>query len=55
MEHFVAPLRVVRQQVTNPGFPQVDLAAHRLMLPEVFLGMVPALTLVFTACATQRT
>jgi hypothetical protein len=28
MLHFVAPFAVVRQQVTNPGRPQVDLAAQ---------------------------
>jgi hypothetical protein len=28
VEHFVAPAAVVRQQVTNPGFPQVDRAAQ---------------------------
>jgi len=28
--HFVTPLVFVRQHVTNPGFPHVDLAAHRL-------------------------
>jgi len=28
MLHFVAPLAVVRQQVTNPGRPQVERAAQ---------------------------
>jgi len=28
MLHFVTPFAVVRQQVTNPGRPQVDLAAQ---------------------------
>jgi hypothetical protein len=30
VEHFVTPLALVRQHVTNPGFPQVDRAAHFL-------------------------
>ena len=28
VEHFVLPAAVVRQQVTNPGFPQVEWAAQ---------------------------
>src|SRR5262245_21131272 len=28
--HFVRPTPSVRQQLTNPGFPHVDLAAHLL-------------------------
>ena len=33
VEHFVVPFDVVRQQVTNPGLPQVDRAAHLVMVP----------------------
>jgi hypothetical protein len=33
VEHFVTPFAVVRQQVTNPGLPQVDLAAHLTTAP----------------------
>src|SRR5436305_1582013 len=49
MEHFVTPFALLRQQVTNPGFPHVDLAAHRTMAPREAFG------LPFTACATHRT
>src|SRR5207249_1941976 len=31
--HFVVPLELVRQQVTNPVFPQVQRAAHFLAAP----------------------
>jgi hypothetical protein len=33
VEHFVTPFAVVRQQLTNPGLPQVDLAAHLTTAP----------------------
>ena len=33
VEHFVTPLAFVRQQVTNPGLPHVDLAAHLTTAP----------------------
>jgi len=33
VEHFVAPFALVRQQVTKPGFPHVDRAAHRWIAP----------------------
>ena len=49
MEHFVTPFALLRQQVTNPGFPHVDLAAHCTMAPREAFG------LPFTACATHRT
>src|SRR5258708_3212738 len=50
-EHFVLPF-LVRQQVTNPGLPQVDLAAHFLTAPRQFFGR---LTLLFAESATQLT
>jgi hypothetical protein len=55
IEHFITPFLVVRQQVTKPGFPQVERAAHRLMAPENAFGAAPALMLAFTACATHFT
>jgi hypothetical protein len=33
VEHFVTPFALVRQHVTNPGLPQVDLAAHLTTAP----------------------
>jgi hypothetical protein len=39
VEHFVTPLELVRQQVTNPDLPQVDLAAHFTTAP-LQLGFV---------------
>jgi hypothetical protein len=39
VEHFVTPLALVRQQATNPGLPQVDLAAHFTTAP-LQLGFV---------------
>jgi hypothetical protein len=33
VEHFVTPFGLVRQQVTKPGLPQVDLAAHFTTAP----------------------
>jgi len=44
IEHFVVPLPVVRQQVTAPGLPHVERAAHRLTKRAQLL-------LVRTACA----
>ena len=37
MEHVVTPRGVVRQHETNPGLPQVDLAAH---LTTAFLALL---------------
>jgi len=45
IEHFVVPLAVVRQQVTAPGLPHVEWAAHRLTKRA-------QLSLVRTACAS---
>ena len=36
--HFVLPDSLVRQQVTNPGFPQVDRAAQRFTAPLQYVG-----------------
>jgi hypothetical protein len=33
IEHFLLPLRSVRQHVAKPGFPQVDCDAQRLTRP----------------------
>ena len=55
MEHFVAPVAVVRQQVTKPGLPQVDLAAHDLTAPLQRLGRVPALTAAFATPTAHLT
>lgn len=38
--HFVVPDALVRQQVTNPGFPQVERAAHRFTAPLQYVGRV---------------
>jgi hypothetical protein len=50
-EHFVLPF-LVRQQVTNPGLPQVDLAAHFLTAPLQLLGR---LRLLLAESATHFT
>src|SRR5262245_23998981 len=42
--HVVAPAARVRQHVTNPGLPHVDLAAQRLTSPLHVLGRIPAAT-----------
>jgi hypothetical protein len=33
IEHFALPLAIVRQQVTSPGLPQVEFAAHLTTAP----------------------
>jgi hypothetical protein len=43
-----------KQQVTKPGFPHVERAAHRLTVPLQFVGS-PFATAAFTAWATQLT
>src|SRR5262245_57680288 len=53
VEHFVTPLALVRQQVTNPDLPQVDLAAHFTTAP-LQLGFVSC-SAVFAAPAAQLT
>jgi hypothetical protein len=52
VEHFVTPL-LVRQQVTNPVLPQVDLAAHFTTTPWQ-LGFVSC-NAVFAAWVAQLT
>jgi hypothetical protein len=52
--HFVLPFAAVRQQVTAPGRPQVDLAAHRSAPEAQLAGSVPSATAAFTTAATQR-
>ena len=55
MEHFVTPLAVVRQHVTNPGFPQVDRAAHMWIGCAELFGSVPIFTAAVRCCATHLT
>jgi hypothetical protein len=55
MEHFVTPLAVVRQHVTKPGFPQVDLAAHMVIGCAKVFGIVLIFTAALTCCATHLT
>jgi len=50
--HFVVPLELVRQQVTKPGFPQVERAAHFLTAPLHPFGSD---VFWFTWCATHET
>jgi hypothetical protein len=51
IEHFVVPLLVVRQQVTKPGLPHVERAAHRLT-KRAQLSLVRT---AFACCAAQLT
>jgi len=55
MLHFVAPLAWVRQQVTNPGLPQVDRAAHAFTARLQVVGRRPALRAAFATPTAQRT
>lgn len=41
IEHFVLPRASVVQQVTKPGLPHVDFAAHEITLPLHEFGSVP--------------
>ena len=50
VEHFVTPLAFVRQQVTNPGLPHVDLAAQLTTAPLQLLFASP-----FACSAAQLT
>jgi hypothetical protein len=52
VEHFSLPFALMRQHVTNPGFPQVERAAHFLTAAPQ-LGFAKAAS--FTALATQLT
>ena len=53
--HFVVPVAVVRQQVTKPGFPQVDRAAQCFTAPLHCFDSVPAFTASFATRVAQRT
>jgi hypothetical protein len=52
--HFV-PFAVVRQQVTAPGLPQVECAAHFFTAPLQLFGSMLALTRSLATWATQLT
>src|SRR5579862_1251950 len=47
MLHLVLPFTVVRQHVTNPGFPQVDRASHATTARLHCFESVPLLTAFF--------
>src|SRR6266446_5730655 len=53
--HFRTPLAVVRQHVTAPERPQVELPAHFLTCRSHDLGSVPVLTARFTTPAAHFT
>jgi hypothetical protein len=49
------PCAFVRQQVTNPGLPQVDRAAHVVISERHWGRRFPPWTAAFATCATQLT
>jgi len=51
--HFVLPLAVVRQQVTNPALPQVDFLAHPNTAARNAFGRSPLSTAALATWATQ--
>ena len=53
--HVVVPLASVRQQVTAPGFPHVELDAQFMTVLAQSSGSVPDFTAAFVAWATQLT
>jgi hypothetical protein len=55
MAHRGTPSELVRQQVTNPGFPQVDCAAQLTTSRRHCLARVPFRIACFATCATQLT
>jgi hypothetical protein len=55
IEHFTLPFLSTRQQVTESGLPQVDLAAHDVTSPLQLAGSVPASTRAFATSFTQLT
>ena len=55
VEHFVLPFEFVRQHVTKPGLPHVDLAAHLITLPLQFMGSSFASARSFATVATHFT
>jgi hypothetical protein len=52
-EHFVLPVAVVRQHVTKPGAPQVDLRAHRTIAARHCFGRLPLIAAAFAIRATH--
>lgn len=54
MEHFVLPFLSTRQQVTDPGLPQIDRAAQLVTSPRHSLGRSPDAASSFTTRLTQR-
>jgi hypothetical protein len=50
-EHLVWPVELVRQQVTKPGLPQVDLRAQLTTLALHCFGRLPLRAAVFAAWA----
>ena len=54
-EHLVWPVEFVRQQVTKPGFPQVDLRAQLTTLALHGFGRLPLRAAVFAAWAMHLT
>jgi hypothetical protein len=54
-EHLVWPVEFVRQQVTKPGLPQVDLRAQLTTLALHCFGRLPPRAAVFAAWATHLT
>ena len=53
--HLVTPLALVRQQVTKPAFPHVDLAAHFFTAPLQLFGSDPASARAFATWPTHFT
>jgi hypothetical protein len=51
--HFVLPLAVVRQQVTNPALPQVDFLAHPNTAARHVFGRLPLSAAALATWATQ--
>jgi len=52
---WILPNESVRQQVTAPGFPQVERAAQRTTLPLQVRGSLNASTSAFATCLTHFT
>src|SRR5262245_61059468 len=55
MLHVCTPSAVVRQQLTNPGLPHVDLAAQLMTESRHVSGSLPARIARRTTCAAHRT
>jgi len=53
--HLVVPVALVRQQVTKPGFPQVDRAAQSFTARLQSFDSVPAFTAALARRVAQRT